>query len=284
VQDNPARFSYDVAKFVDLIKTRARKQKLDFPAGEAHILWTCGMDFNFKNAFVWYHNLDVLMHHVNKDPEFNMLYSTPANYVDSKHKSMNFPESQLRSTGKSIVPKKKKLRLIPGDLLPLHATTNSYWNGYYASRVPFKRLVRHSFAVLQSAQQIESFTFGGKYPERKEERPYRREPIVGSLSTDGLEGALSLSMHHDAITGTSKQAVNNDYAQRISETFPALVDGMSAGINQLLSSKVEPGKRLNWSMCFRLNISFCEVTAEMKDSFSVVAWNPLAQPLGGYIL
>lgn len=34
-----------------------------------------------------------------------------------------------------------------------------------------------------------------------------------SLSLDALEFAVSLTQHHDAVTGTEKQAVANDYAR-----------------------------------------------------------------------
>jgi hypothetical protein len=33
------------------------------------------------------------------------------------------------------------------------------------------------------------------------------------MSLDALEFAVSISQHHDAITGTEKQAVANDYAR-----------------------------------------------------------------------
>lgn len=36
------------------------------------------------------------------------------------------------------------------------------------------------------------------------------------LTTDSLADALALAQHHDAVTGTEKQHITNDYAMRLS--------------------------------------------------------------------
>lgn len=36
------------------------------------------------------------------------------------------------------------------------------------------------------------------------------------LNTDSLADALAIAQHHDAVTGTEKQHVANDYAKRLS--------------------------------------------------------------------
>lgn len=37
-----------------------------------------------------------------------------------------------------------------------------------------------------------------------------------STNTDSLGDALAIAQHHDAVTGTEKQHVANDYAKRLS--------------------------------------------------------------------
>ena len=42
-------------------------------------------------------------------------------------------------------------------------------------------------------------------------------PLVGDGWTDNLEGALAVGMHHDAVAGTARQSVTDDYEQRVAE-------------------------------------------------------------------
>ena len=44
-------------------------------------MWTLGSDFNYQNAFHWYHNLDKLVHYAKQDGRgVNLFYSTPRLY------------------------------------------------------------------------------------------------------------------------------------------------------------------------------------------------------------
>ena len=46
----------------------------------------------------------------------------------------------------------------------------------------------------------------------------KRSPPVGGSWTDSLEGTVGVATHHDGMSGTERQSVTDDYAQRISES------------------------------------------------------------------
>ena len=75
---------------------------------------------------------------------------------------------------------------------------HSYWNGYYTSRPAFKRFERASNGVLQAGKQVNALLNGGKEDELRV-----------------LANAVAIAQHHDAITGTARQAVDEDYNDRL---------------------------------------------------------------------
>ena len=80
----------------------------------------------------------------------------------------------------------------------------SYWTGYFSSRPSLKLYERKSNNVLQAAKQVEAL-YGktkGSVPEQKPD-------------LDKLRRAMGTMQHHDAVTGTEKQAVAEDYAKRV---------------------------------------------------------------------
>ena len=78
--------------------------------------------------------------------------------------------------------------------------------------------------------------------------------------------SMGIAQHHDAVSGTSKQHVANDYAKRLSEG----ADAAFATIGRILSTWT--GAR-DIEACPYLNISVCPAS-EKADSFSVVVYNP----------
>ena len=47
-------------------------------------------------------------------------------------------------------------------------------------------------------------------------REHYKGRMIARLYTDSLADALAIAQHHDAVSGTEKQHVANDYAKRLS--------------------------------------------------------------------
>eukprot|EP00208_Stichococcus_sp_RCC1054_P002016 CAMPEP_0206142692 /NCGR_PEP_ID=MMETSP1473-20131121/17914_1 /ASSEMBLY_ACC=CAM_ASM_001109 /TAXON_ID=1461547 /ORGANISM="Stichococcus sp, Strain RCC1054" /LENGTH=1182 /DNA_ID=CAMNT_0053537795 /DNA_START=217 /DNA_END=3765 /DNA_ORIENTATION=+ len=146
------------------------------------IMLTMGTDFTYANAHVWYKNLDKLIHYVNKDGRLNVFYSSPQAYVRAKHAY------------------KAEWPLKTDDFFPYADCPHCYWTGYFTSRPAAKGYIRHASAYLQAARQLEAQAGRG---------------AAKGANTDALWEAVSLAQHHDAVTGTAKQHVADDYNQRI---------------------------------------------------------------------
>ncbi|KAK8362025.1 hypothetical protein V6Z11_A03G076100 [Gossypium hirsutum] len=100
-------------------------------------------------------------------------------------------------------------------------------------------------------------------------------------NTDYLADALALAQHHDAVSGTSKQHVANDYAKRLSigyEEAAKVVETSLASITRS-SSKTDSGNKVTmFQQCLLLNISYCpssEVDLSNGKNLVVVVYNPL---------
>ncbi|KAK9810259.1 hypothetical protein WJX72_007477 [[Myrmecia] bisecta] len=179
VMDNTCLMDYNVKQRVDEFVLWAQNYA-NVTVGN-DVMFTLGSDFTYATALMWYKNLDKLIHYVNLDGRVNAFYSTPANYTDAKHAyNASWPLKQ-------------------DDFFPYADCPVCYWTGYFTSRAASKGFIRSSSAYLQAARQLEHVA--GVIPE--------------GPNTDALEAAVSLCQHHDSITGTEKQAVTEDYHQRL---------------------------------------------------------------------
>ena len=79
-------------------------------------------------------------------------------------------------------------------------------------------------------------------------------------TTEKLAKAVAVSQHHDAITGTEKQHVANDYHRRLHQ-----------GIKEVLDT-------LEVTNCPLLNISQCPNTETVFEEVQLSVYNPMARP------
>ena len=116
--------------------------------------------------------------------------------------------------------------------------------GYFTSRPTSKGWIRSSTAFLQAVRQLEVLTPRHASRGGPGAPPGASSPLVGTGS-DALEEAIALLQHHDAITGTEKQHVTNDYHRRLQagRGVPvthevALSPSVSASLEELMQLSV----------------------------------------------
>ncbi|XP_062091515.1 probable alpha-mannosidase At5g13980 isoform X2 [Humulus lupulus] len=184
---------------------------------------------------------------ISQDGRVNALYSTPSIYTDAKHAA---DESW---------PLKNE------DYFPYADRVNAYWTGYFTSRPALKGYVRVTSGYYLAARQLEFF---------------RGRSKVGP-NTDYLADALAIAQHHDAVSGTSKQHVADDYAKRIAIGYNEAKEVVAESLSQLTDSTSKTGynrSSMKYQQCPLLNISYCppsEVDLSKGKDLVIVVYNPL---------
>ncbi|GJP46907.1 hypothetical protein CLOM_g6156, partial [Closterium sp. NIES-68] len=213
VKDNPWSPETNVKERVDEFVQVALAQAANYRT--EHIMWTMGEDFSHTDALPWFANMDKLIHYVNQDGRVNALYSTPSMYVEAKQQA------------------NETWPVRGGDMFPYDDYDTSYWTGYFTSRPSFKYFARACSSLLLASTAAEALvgretlsqwgvqegrmTAARTEPcegEECTEVGWRKE-VEGVASTARLEDAVAIAQHHDAISGTAKQHVTNDYSLRL---------------------------------------------------------------------
>lgn len=90
--------------------------------------------------------------------------------------------------------------------------------------------------------------------------------------------------HHDAITGTEKQHVSNDYHRELTASIEACASNTRSALNQFITG-VTPTTTTQWEFqfnsCLNLNISVC-AWSENADRLMVTVYNPLGHVTNQY--
>jgi len=214
----------------------------DFKTNE--IMATMGCDFEWQNAEPEFEGLDALIAYYQAHPEMgiNMFYSTPTRYAAAL---------------KSYTDLKYSIKT--DDFFGYADYVDDYWSGYFTSHPAFKRHIRASSALFHSARQIHALASGDK-------------TIAEQLLTPSWH-AIGVTQHHDAITGTSKSFVYDDYNTQLDE-------GNTAATSAILFSlaALDPLIPSTWSVCPvpQEETAYC---AKVSTGSLVAVYNPLARPL-----
>ncbi|CAK8568069.1 unnamed protein product [Lathyrus sativus] len=247
VQDDINLFDYNVPDRVNEFVSAAISQANITRTN--HIMWTMGTDFKYQYAQTWFRQLDKFIHYVNQDGRVHALYSTPSIYTDAKHAA------------------NEAWPIKTDDFFPYADRVNGYWTGYFTSRPALKGYVRFMSGYYLAARQLEYFK--GK--------------SALSPNTDYLADAMAIAQHHDAVSGTEKQHVANDYAKRLSIGYTEAEKAVAASLAFLTEAANKTDGRtpqIKFQQCPLLNISYCPASeADFSDGkdLVVVVYNPLGR-------
>ncbi|XP_006874364.1 PREDICTED: lysosomal alpha-mannosidase [Chrysochloris asiatica] len=246
VVDDPRSPEYNAKELVSYFLQLAAVQGRHYRTN--HTIMTMGSDFQYENANMWFKNLDKLIQLVNSQQQANgsrvhVLYSTPACYLWELNKA-NLTWSVKHD-----------------DFFPYADGPHNFWTGYFSSRPALKRYERLSYNFLQVCNQLEALA-----------GPVANSGPYGSGDSGPLREAMAVLQHHDAVSGTSKQHVADDYARQLAEGWGPCEVLLSNALARLSGSKEK------FTFCRELNISVCPFTLK-TTRFQVTIYNPLGRKL-----
>ncbi|KAJ8707781.1 hypothetical protein PYW07_011458 [Mythimna separata] len=246
--DDPDNKVYNADRRVNDFITQIERQAKYYD--HDNIMVTMGGDFTYQSAANWFMNMDKLINHVNTHPanlsDINIFYSTPSCYLKAIY--------LYGRRDKAVYTEK-------GDMLPYGSDSMTYWTGYYTSRPSLKYFTRRAHVFLQVVKQLTVLARLGD-----------------SYELHLLRHAVSLVLHHDAITGTSQQHVTFDFIRILSEAIDACTKKVSSLLSYLTPTWGGSRRTKNnqqFVICHQLNMSQCRFT-ENQESMLLIVYNPLS--------
>jgi Alpha mannosidase middle domain len=190
-----------------------------------------------------WHMIDIASIMGSRFDRVNVFYSNPDYYTEQK---------KLEFTAPSPIEWPTKA----GDFFPYSDCPHCFWTGYFTSRAAFKRFERVASSFLMAARQIDAMSL----PD---------EQTLSCKDTDSnplfpLEDALGIAQHHDAISGTAKQHVADDYSKKLSGGMNTVSAHVMQKLKDLMLGKpsdaARPGSEPleNLSYCPLLNETICQ--------------------------
>ncbi|XP_005095526.1 lysosomal alpha-mannosidase [Aplysia californica] len=251
IMDDPRLHDYNVELMVDGLIKAMKDQSRSYATN--HLIATMGSDFNYVQAHMFFAEMDKLIKYVNArqavGSKINLLYSTPSCYL-----------KQLNNDNRTWTTK-------DDDFFPYADRAHGFWSGYFTSRPTQKHYTRVVNSFFQSTKQMYCLAKLNGLNKSKEQ-------------LNILASALGTAQHHDAITGTEKQAVVFDYEERLANGVNQVQNVVQDVYNKLMPKGGAAAPEQLF--CTQLNISLCSVTANLTN-LQVTLYNPLAREAKYYV-
>jgi hypothetical protein len=189
-----------------------------------NLLVPFGDDFKFKQAERQFSNMDRLIEHINANQAtygMRIRYSTLSDYFEA------------------VAGSNTKFPVLTGDFFPYADNEDSYWTGYYTTRPLLKQKSRKLNHILRACEQllvlVRSSPHSNLDTEQRNLPANYWENKFKEVERARMETALFL--HHDAITGTSRTNVVQDYQNRMDAASEQLMQIMARMVEHLLTKE-----------------------------------------------
>lgn len=164
------------------------------------MLQLLGCDFAYQDASTVYDDhltaINLIKQNPTKYPNVEFKYSLATDYLEA-----------LKASGEVFSTK-------TDDYWAYGESDSSYWSGYFTSRPKMKYLTRYTGKAFQAVRQMLSFKL-------MQADSKTRSILATQFYNDAINFIniqIGVTQHHDAVSGTAKQFVTDDYYSRLYDT------------------------------------------------------------------
>ncbi|KAG8229042.1 hypothetical protein J437_LFUL007597 [Ladona fulva] len=222
-------------------------------SGGGVVLAPLGDDFRYDQTSEWqaqFTNYRAIFQYLNHSPNLKaqVQFGTLDEYFTALRNEMGENEPDDEKQSEPGTP--SAFPSLSGDFFTYADRDDHYWSGYFTSRPFYKRMDRVLMGYLRAAELMFSMALGAR--GRQVRRPDVPTPAPTPPS-QSLPLSSPSSPHHDAITGTAKDHVVNDYAQKMLEAIAGTQHIIQQTAHYLLTSPDVPYRPLPDQVFFSLD-------------------------------
>lgn len=192
--------------FLNNVKTEMKGYKHN------HYMLFYGCDFTFVAKDANFYNIETLMEYMNDK------------YKDQIEIKYSTAETYFKEVEAALKDKADSMRRFDTDFLPY--VEAGIWTGYFTSRPYMKGLIRESSTFFSASSKF----FTEFAMNKKVDTPHEYFNIQ-----EQLEHAIAVTQHHDAVTGTAKTFVNNDYINMLQVGKDNVITNIRKNIKELFN-------------------------------------------------
>lgn len=229
---NPKITNANMLERADAYARQIRKRSKEFRIPRLLMLHNC--DFRYQKAYLQFDNMDKIINFINGHQErynVSIKWSSLSDYFSTVDST--YPPSHWPVRGQE-------------DFLPYDDNDESWWVGFYSSRPELKGTIRKAEAELRILDNLFTYTSlvgsssaVSRNPKSATSKPSVRPIFFNSTANahlvDELHRAVGIAQHHDAVSGTERQLVAENYAQLLKTAQSASDPIVESFINYIAS-------------------------------------------------